>query len=68
MKESKRAPGGAGLDEPLRIHALPEAATCPFCLSTDTEQFSAFGSAVSTSQYYCNGCRTVFEFFKRTGE
>ena len=66
MSDTRKG-SGAGLDTPLQIGALPEKATCPFCLSTDTEQFAAFGSGVSTSQYYCNGCRTVFEFFKRQG-
>lgn len=54
-----------GWDGPLHSGELPAAVDCPFCASSDTEQFSAFGSAVSTSQYYCNGCRTVFEFMKR---
>lgn len=56
------------LDTSLRNEALPEHARCPFCGGRDTEQFSAFGSAVSTSQYYCRRCRTVFEFMKRRGE
>ncbi len=53
------------LNGPLHSEELPVAVGCPFCGSPNTEQFSAFGSAVSTSQYYCNGCRTVFEFMKR---
>jgi hypothetical protein len=55
------------LDDPLHSESLPDAIACPFCGSPDTEQFSTFGSALSTSQYYCNGCRTVFEFMKRRG-
>lgn len=51
-------------EEPLRNEALPEAVTCPFCGRTETEQFAAFGSAVSTSQYYCRPCRSVFEYMK----
>ncbi|MGZ0747249.1 MULTISPECIES: PaaD-like zinc ribbon domain-containing protein [unclassified Haloparvum] len=42
--------------------------TCPFCESTDTEQESAFGSEISKTQYYCNGCRTVFERIKYDGQ
>lgn len=62
---SRRAP--RLLDSSLGNEALPERARCPFCEGRDTEQFSAFGSAVSTSQYYCRRCRTVFEFMKRRG-
>lgn len=51
----------------LRNAELPDSVACPFCGSDDTEQFSAFGSAISTSQYYCIDCRTVFEFMKRRG-
>jgi len=60
-------PEPTALDEALRSAALPDDLECPFCGSADTEPFSAFGSALSTSQYYCNGCRTVFEFMKRRG-
>lgn len=42
--------------------------TCPYCESTDTEQESAFGSEISKTQYYCNGCNTVFERIKYDGE
>lgn len=41
---------------------------CPYCGSTDTELHSAFGSEVSKSQYYCRGCRTVFERIKYDGD
>ncbi len=41
---------------------------CPFCGSTDTEIESAFGSEVSKTQYYCNGCATVFERIKFDGD
>lgn len=52
------------VDESLPTGELPEAAPCPHCGGTDTEQQAAFGSAVSVSQYWCRSCRTVFEFFK----
>ncbi len=42
--------------------------TCPFCGSQDVEQESAFGSEISKSQYYCNGCHTMFERLKYDGE
>jgi hypothetical protein len=54
----------AELGRPLRTGELPSAIKCPFCGSEDSEQFSTFGSSLSLSQYYCNGCRTVFEAFK----
>jgi hypothetical protein len=52
------------LARPLASDALPAAVECPFCGGSDTEQFSAFGSALSVSQYYCRPCRTVFEWMK----
>lgn len=53
------------VDRTLRTEELPLSVRCPFCGGLETEQFSAFGSALSTSQYYCHRCRTVFEFMKR---
>lgn len=47
---------------------MPDSVECPFCQGEETEQFSAFGSALSVSQYYCRTCRTVFEWMKRTGD
>ena len=51
-------------DTPLHSSELPDSVTCPFCDGHDTEQFSAFGGQVSTSQYYCSHCRTVFDCFR----
>lgn len=51
-------------DESLKSSVLPASLPCPFCGGEDTEQFSAFGGQASTTQYYCNRCRTVFECFK----
>jgi len=59
---SKRLSGE--LARPLASEALPAAVECPFCGGSNTEQFSAFGSALSVSQYYCRPCRTVFEWMK----
>lgn len=42
--------------------------TCPFCGATDVERESAFGSEISKSQYYCNGCSTMFERIKFDGK
>lgn len=52
------------LDTPLHSDAIPGSVECPFCGESETEQFSAFGSALSVSQYYCRKCRTVFEWMK----
>lgn len=47
---------------------LPKSATdtpaCPFCDGTDTKLFSAFGSQLSVSTYWCNHCHTAFERLK----
>ena len=56
--------GRTSQDETLKSGALPETVRCPFCRERDTEQFAAFGGQASTSQYYCNSCRTVFDFLK----
>lgn len=52
------------LKRPMTSGAMPESVPCPFCDGSETEQFSAFGSAVSVGQYYCRDCRTVFEWMK----
>lgn len=38
--------------------------TCPHCGSTDVEVEAAFGGSLMTRQYWCNGCRTVFEWVR----
>ncbi len=43
----------------------PFAISCPFCGSEDVELSSLFGSQLLTTEYYCRGCRTVFEQVKR---
>jgi DNA-directed RNA polymerase subunit RPC12/RpoP len=37
---------------------------CPYCGSIETELFSLFGQQLLTVQYYCNRCRTPFEYIK----
>ena len=34
---------------------------CPFCASTETELFAMFSHFLLASQYYCRGCKTVFD-------
>lgn len=55
---------GKQMNRPLPSGAMPESVPCPFCDGSETEQFSAFGSAVSVGQYYCRDCKTVFEWMK----
>ncbi len=43
---------------------LDEAATCPYCGSTNTELRNAFGPTLCRAMYYCNACRQGFEQFK----
>lgn len=38
--------------------------SCPHCGSTDVEVEAPFGSQLMTTQYWCRGCRTVFEHLK----
>ncbi|MBA3584860.1 MAG: hypothetical protein H0W36_10110 [Gemmatimonadetes bacterium] len=41
---------------------------CPHCGSTDVAVESEFGSSLMTRQFYCRGCRTVFEWIKWEAE
>ena len=49
---------------------LPDAAPCPFCDGRDTKLINPFGGQLSVAQYWCNQCRTGFEYIKweDTGE
>ena len=45
---------------------LPEQVCCPFCQRTEfTRLYSPFGSQLSVSTYWCERCRTAFEWLKR---
>ncbi|WP_449727657.1 PaaD-like zinc ribbon domain-containing protein [Bacillus norwichensis] len=37
---------------------------CSFCESEDVSRMASFGTAQLVSQYYCNNCRSVFEFIR----
>ena len=39
---------------------------CPFCDSEDVSLMSLFGTAQLVRQFYCNSCRSAFEFIKWT--
>lgn len=41
-----------------------EIIACSFCKSEDVKEISAFGTAQLVRQYYCNSCRSVFEYIR----
>lgn len=43
---------------------FPDRVACPFCDGHETELHSPFGSALSVATYWCNRCRTAFEWIK----
>ena len=43
---------------------LANAATCPLCGSTDTEEVSRFGSTPCKAQWRCKSCLEPFDRFK----
>jgi hypothetical protein len=45
-----------------------KAIRCSFCSSSDVEKISSFGTAQLVRQYYCNNCRTVFEYIRWQAE
>ena len=42
----------------------PEQVSCPFCRQTDTRLINPFGGQLSVAQYWCNRCRTGFDYIK----
>ncbi len=41
-----------------------DSIACAFCESENVEKISSFGTAQLVNQYYCNTCRTVFEYIR----
>ncbi|WP_456061446.1 PaaD-like zinc ribbon domain-containing protein [Alteribacillus persepolensis] len=41
-----------------------QAVCCSFCSSEDVTKISSFGTAQLVRQYYCNHCRSVFEYIR----
>ncbi|GAA4714532.1 hypothetical protein [Brevibacillus fulvus] len=37
---------------------------CPFCGGTEVGRIARFGTAQLVSQYYCQTCKSVFEFIR----
>jgi hypothetical protein len=50
--------------QPAAPHHGRHLARCPFCDSTNTRKESDFGTTLAYAQYYCNDCRTMFEWLK----
>jgi hypothetical protein len=43
---------------------LPASPQCPFCDEADTRLVSPFGGQLSVATYWCNRCRTGFDYLK----
>lgn len=43
---------------------LPASPPCPFCDLRDTELVSPFGGQLSVATFWCNRCRTGFDYIK----
>jgi hypothetical protein len=55
------------MPEPARTRepgTPPASAPCPFCEGTDTKLLNPFGGQLSMAQYWCNRCRTGFDYLK----
>jgi len=48
----------------LKADAAHSIVRCPFCESTNTHKESDFGTTLAYAQFYCNECRTMFEWLK----
>jgi C4-type Zn-finger protein len=55
---------GTQADRPAGDDIIPQNAPCPFCDGTDTKLLNPFGGQLSMAQYWCNRCRTGFEYIK----
>jgi C4-type Zn-finger protein len=44
--------------------ALPAAVQCPFCEGFETRLVSPFGGQLSVATYWCDRCRTGFDYLK----
>lgn len=44
--------------------SLPPHPPCPFCETRETELVSPFGGQLTVATYWCNRCRTGFDYIK----
>ncbi|MDX1660201.1 MAG: hypothetical protein R3326_00300 [Gemmatimonadota bacterium] len=56
-------PHAADSDEG-RSPAPASPIACPHCGSVEVEVEAPFGGSLMTRQYWCHGCRTVFEWVR----
>lgn len=49
---------------PSEEAANKEHPHCSFCGSDNVQRIAVFGTAQLVRQYYCNNCRSVFEYIR----
>ena len=49
---------------PAEAGVPPEHVASPICEGTDTRLLNPFGGQLSVAQYWCNRCRTGFDYIK----
>lgn len=59
-----RRPDSAAGTPPDRAADPRPAVSCPHCGSVDVVVEAPFGGSLMTRQYWCRGCRTVFEWVR----
>lgn len=47
-----------------QVSAADSLVRCPFCDSVQTQLEAAFGTTHAYSQFFCQACRTPFEWIK----
>ncbi|WP_453991202.1 PaaD-like zinc ribbon domain-containing protein [Bacillus nitroreducens] len=47
-----------------QMSANHETVQCSFCSSENVKRISSFGTAQLVRQYYCNDCKSVFEYIR----
>jgi len=50
------------------MQAQVNGVKCSFCSSENVEKIARIGQAQLVSQYYCNDCRSVFEYVRWRNE
>jgi transposase-like protein len=52
----------------ISMQAQVNGVKCSFCSSENVEKIARIGQAQLVSQYYCNDCRSVFEYVRWRNE
>jgi len=50
--------------EVIKMTTEVNAVKCSFCSSEDVNKIARIGTAQLVSQYYCNHCKSVFEYVR----